>query len=131
MTVEDVRALLDCTGSLFTRDPEDVGHVSDRWRKTILALCDLLDAAPLDAAAQLREAQERIARLSADCDRMDETIVDLCEQLSVVTAEANEAERFALESRHLIEEAIPRMQSLNNQMSPGWLARADEFLGGR
>ena len=131
MTVEDVRALLDRTGPLFTRDPEDVGHISDRWRKTILALCDLLDATPLDAAAQLREAQERIARLSADCDRSAETIADLCEQLSVARAEANEAERFALESRHLIEEAIPRMRSLNNQMSPGWLARADEFLGGR
>ena len=130
MTVEDVRALLDRTGPLFTRDPEDVGHISDRWRKTILAFCDLLDAAPLDATAQLRVTQEQVARLSADIDRLEDTVSYLTGQARADREAAVAAQKRASAAVQLIEEAIPRMRSLNNQMSPGWLVRADEFLRG-
>jgi hypothetical protein len=36
--------------------------------------------------------------------------------------------RLAL-AHKLIEDALPRMRSLNNQMSPRWTREAEEFLG--
>lgn len=130
MRAEDVRALLGQTGPLYTRDPEDVGHISDRWRKVIVAFCDLIDAAPLDTAEQLRETQQQVAGLAAEVERLEGAVSYLVGQAEASRDEALRGQHRASEAVLLVEQAIPRMRTLNNQMSPGWLARAGEFLEG-
>lgn len=125
----EIRALLERTGHLYTQDPQDVGHISEFWRKRIAELCDLLDSAPLGIAAVLRAEREahKATRLSLSEAR---AWAEVLEQR--LAAKANDVER-ALEKHsaavRLVEEAVPRMQTLNNAMSPDWLRRAAEFLG--
>lgn len=126
----ETRELLERTGHLFTQDPQDVGHISEFWRKRIIELCDLLDSAPLDVAEALRAEREahRVTRAA-----LREKKALLSETESLVVAKEQDVERAldrASTAVRLVEEAVPRMQTLNNAMSPDWLRRANEFLKG-
>lgn len=128
--VAEIRALLERTGHLYTNDPQDVGHISEFWRKKIVELCALLESAPLDIAAVLRTEREahKATRLGLSEAR---AYAEVLEQR--LAAKTNDVERALEKSRaavRLVEEAVPRMQTLNNAMSPDWLRRADEFLRG-
>jgi len=124
-----VRDALARTGVLFTQHEDDLGHIPDFWRAAILGLCDALDAAPVDVAEQLRA--ERGAH-DVTISRLSEAHAAHAEALAEV--EAEERRRAAAEADgrvavQLVAEAVPRMRTLNNAMSPGWLARASSLLG--
>lgn len=127
--VTEIRALLERTGHLYTQDPQDVGHISEFWRKKIVDLCALLESAPLGIATSLRTEREahKDTRLRLSEAR---AYAEVLEQR--LAARANDVECALEKSRaavRLVEEAVPRMQTLNNAMSPDWLRRAAEFLG--
>lgn len=110
--IDEVRALLARTGVQRTHDDEDPGHISNCWRREIEQLIDFVDAGLLglesrDGLALLRQSQR-----SAEYER----------------ARADELRDAIARARAVVQEAEPRMRSLNNAMTPGWLARAAEFL---
>jgi hypothetical protein len=129
LTTADVRDALGRTGVLFTQYEDDPGHIPHFWRSAILGLCDALDAAPMDVADLLR--QERVAHTSTK-DELTKARAE-ADALLARVASAEDAKGKAEESlrkvSQLVVEAVPRMRTLNNAMSPGWLARAAAFLG--
>jgi hypothetical protein len=129
LTTADVRDALGRTGVLFTQYEDDPGHIPHFWRSAILGLCDALDAAPTDVADLLR--QERVAHESTKNELTKahaETDALLARVASAEDAKSK-AESDRLVAVHLVTEAAPRMRTLNNATSPGWLARAAAFLG--
>lgn len=129
MNVAAIREDLVRTGVLFTQNEGDVGHISNFWRSTILGLCDAFDAAPTDVADLLKQEREvhsatrsELDRVRSDLDAMHQDIVR-ADQEKIVAESARSA------ALQLVAEAVPRMQTLNNAMSPGWLARAATLLG--
>jgi hypothetical protein len=129
LTAADLREALERTGVLFTQYEDDPGHIPHFWRSAILGLCDALDAAPTDVADLLR--QERVAHASTK-DELAKARAEADALLArVASAEdaKSKAESDRLVAVHLVTEAAPRMRTLNNAMSPGWLARAAALLG--
>lgn len=127
--IAEIRDLLAKTGVLYTRTDDDPGHLSSLWRKKIVALCDLVETLPLDAAERLtaekhihNEARQALKKSDGLCEALRARLTALEAELESKAAD----EAFV---RQLVVEAVPRMRSLNNQMSPGWLARAEQFLG--
>jgi hypothetical protein len=129
LTAADLREALERTGVLFTQYEDDPGHIPHFWRSAILGLCDALDAAPTDVADLLR--QERVAHASTK-DELTKARAE-ADALLARVAGAEDAKSKTEESlrevSQLVVEAIPRMQTLNNAMSPGWLKRAFALLG--
>ena len=129
MAVAEIRELLDRTGHLYTNDPQDVGHISEFWRKRILDVCAALEAAPLDVGEALRREKAAHVQTHAALAHAELEIEDLRTGITSKDAEVERALRRARDAERLIEDAMPRMRTLNNAMSPDWLRRADEFLG--
>ena len=130
MNVAAVRDSLERTGVLFTQVEDDPGHISEFWRKTILGLCAALEAAPTDVADHLRqekdahgETKSELAKALAEVDRMRQSAADAVG----ARVKAEEDRRVAV---HLVADAVPRMKTLNNAMSVGWLQRAHKLLEG-
>lgn len=124
MTTAEIRHLLDRTGVLVTQHADDPGYISPCWRRKLEEVCSVIDDTPIDAWVMLRlekEAHEvtseALASTQAEADR-------LRIQVKTDKAEFEKAYQAAL---RLIDEAMPRMRTLNNAMSPGWLARAAEL----
>jgi hypothetical protein len=129
LTTADARSALERTGVLFTQYEDDPGHIPHFWRSAILGLCDALDAAPTDVADLLR--QECVAHASTK-DELTKAHAEADALLArVASAEdaKSKAESDRLVAVHLVADAAPRMRTLNNAMSPGWLARAAALLG--
>lgn len=129
MITADVRGALERTGVLFTQHEDDPGHIADFWRSTILCLCGALDAAPMDAADILRE--ERLAH-GATKDELAKALAkvdDMRGRVALAEEGKNKAEDDLRVAVHLVADAAPRMRTLNNAMSSGWLARAATLLG--
>lgn len=130
MNTAEVRDALERTGALFTQDENDPGHISDYWRGVVQDLCAALDAAPQNAGELLRA--ERAAH--SDTLLKVASALDECDA-ALAKADAERRSRSAAEDARqvavqLVAEAMPRMESLNNAMSPGWLARASALLEG-
>lgn len=126
MVTAEIRELLERTGDLHTKTVDDPGYVSSLWRSTIDAMCAVIDESPVSAAVQLRREKSLHAVTTESRDAALEEIDILKAEIANSNSIAAANIAFA---RRLIEEATPRMRSLNNQMSPGWLARAGDFLG--
>lgn len=130
MNTTEVRDALDRTGTLFTQDENDPGHISDYWRGVVQDLCTALDAAPQNAGELLREERaahsDTLLKVAAALDECDAALAEADAERRTRAA-VEEARQVALQ---LVAEAIPRMQTLNNAMSPGWLARASALLEG-
>lgn len=129
MNVAAVREDLERTGVLFTQHEGDVGHIPDFWRKTILALCDVLESTPLDVADSLREERQMHQDTKDLLAKAQEANGGLTEALKRSASDVEEALAKSRSAVRLVEEAVPRMRTLNNAMSPDWLRRAEEFLG--
>jgi hypothetical protein len=129
LTTADVRGALERTGVLFTQYEDDPGHIPHFWRSAILGLCDALDAAPTDVAGLLR--QERVAHESTknELTKARAEVDALLARVASAEDARAKAEEALREVSRLVVEAIPRMQTLNNAMSPGWLKRAFALLG--
>jgi hypothetical protein len=127
--MREIREILERTGRLYTNDPEDVGHISDFWRRKILDLCALLESAPLDTADALREEREGHASTREALHAAHQAYEAQLVALRSKTEDVERAQERARAAVRLVEEAVPRMRTLNNAMSPDWLRRADEFLG--
>jgi hypothetical protein len=128
LSTADVRGALERTGVLFTQHEDDPGHIPNFWRSAILGLCDALDAAPTDVADLLR--QERVAHASTK-DELTKAHAEVDALLARVAGAEDakgKAESDRLVAVHLVTEAAPRMRTLNNAMSHGWLARAAALL---
>lgn len=128
MTVGEIRELLSRTGPLITKTDDDPGHITHFWRKTVVALCDLIDTLPADVGEQL--AAERrahsVTRKALESEQAARSAVErYFKGHEETTAKIVNDLHRALQ---LLQEATPRMKSLNNQMSPGWLARAEELM---
>jgi len=126
----DVRERLEHTGVLFTQHEGDLGHIPDSWRGIIQGLCDALDATPQNAAELL---QHERADHSVTKDELTKAFAEIAFlQMKVEAAERDKrtAEEDRQKAVQLVSEAVPRMESLNNAMSPGWLAQARELLEG-
>lgn len=111
--VPETRAALEKTGNLYTEDAEDLGHVSAFWRARIVELCDELEAKV--PSFDDRPPSEQVAAL-ADSVRQ---VLGFDEIL---------AERLAM-AVHLVEEAAPRMRTLNNAASARWFEMYGRFSG--
>lgn len=125
---QEIRDLLDRTGPLFTQEPDDVGHISDFWRRRIREMCALVESAPLDIADRLRAEVASHAETGAELEARHRDVAALEQRLA---SKAEEVERALERSRaavRLVEDAVPRMETLNNAMSPDWLLRAAAFL---
>lgn len=127
--VAEIREALERTGTLYTRDVSDPGHISGFWRNKITAFCDYVETLPLDAAERL-EAEKHIHNEARNAlsfvEKRYRALQERAKQLETELAGKAEHDAFV---RQLVVEAVPRMRSLNNQMSPGRLARAEQFLG--
>lgn len=103
------RYALERTGTLQTRDPYDVGHISDFWRQKITELCNAIEAgAPATIAATQPEGAQVDALITA---------------ASKVLFSELPTEKL-VRAAWLIEEAAPIMQALNNPRGERWLAVA-------
>lgn len=129
MTAAEVREALERTGVLFTQHDDDPGHISPFWRKRIEELCSTLESTPLDAADLLRAEQAAHDGTRAALRDADEEIARLQTRIESTLEAKAVAEAARQSALRLVEDAVPRMRTLNNAMSPGWLARADELLG--
>ena len=128
--VAAVREALERTGTLYTNDVSDPGHISDFWRNKITAFCDYVETLPLDAAERL-EAEKHIHNEARNALRLVESKLRAArERIRVLEAELAPKLKRDADLRQLVVEALPRMRSLNNQMSPGWVARAEQYLEG-
>lgn len=107
----ELRSLLERTGHLHTQHPEDVGHISERWRKEIGALLDAIDSG---------------AQIGGDPSTPEDEVATLLAAVRGVLTGDIEA-KFA-RAVFLIEEAVPVMQALNNARSSRWLPVAEVFL---
>lgn len=124
-----MREALARTGVLFTQLEGDVGHVPDFWRSTVVALCDALDAAPVDAAELLRQERQAHAVTLALLSDAQAAHAGALDEVAAEGRRRVAAEDARGVAAQLVAEAVPRMQTLNNAMSPGWLKRASALLG--
>jgi hypothetical protein len=109
----ELRSLLERTGKLQTKDLDDVGHISARWRKEITALLDAIDTnVPLGSSATPGTPEEEI-----------DALIGAVRKVLVGDVEA----KFA-RAVWLIGEALPRMKTLNNAVSARWVPIAEAFL---
>jgi hypothetical protein len=108
-----LRSLLERTGQLQTKDLDDPGHLSQRWRKEITALLDSIDSgAPLGSPATPSTPQEEIDALIGAVRRVI----------------SGDLEAKVARAVWLIEEALPRMKTLDNAISARWVPIAEAFL---
>lgn len=128
--VAEIREALERTGTLHANDASDPGHISDFWRNKITAFCNYVESLPLDAVERL-EAEKHIHNEARNALRLVESKLRAARErirvLETELAPKRERDDFV---RRLVVEALPRMRSLNNQMSPGWVARAERYLEG-
>lgn len=129
MIASDVRSDLERTGVLFTQRENDLGHIPDSWRTTILNLCDALDAAPTDVADILEQECRAHASTKGELTKALAERNDMRERVALADAARIKAEDDRRVAVHLVADAVPRMRTLNNAMSSGWLARAATLLG--
>jgi len=108
------RADLERTGNLFTQHEDDPGHLPAFWRKRVAELCDALEGASA-AEAKPQTPQEEVDALTR--------------KVRGVLAPGTEAAlaRAVL----LVQEALPRMRTLNNATSQRWIPLAEAFLAGK
>lgn len=130
MNVAAVRDDLARTGVLFTQNEEDVGHISDFWRGKIKALCDYTESLPINAAELLAAEKHIHAEARNALAFVEKKLRAANERIQALEAEVARVEADNAPLRQLVDEAVPRMQTLNNAMSPGWLARAAALLEG-
>lgn len=113
LSTAELRALLDRTGALATREGDDPGHISHRWRKEILAILDAVDAGtPLGTPADPTTPQEEIEALFG----------------ALKSVLLGDVEKKFARAVWLIEQALPVMDTLNNARSKTWLQVAHPFL---
>lgn len=129
MTTAEVRAALNETGVLFTKDNNDPGHISGFWRSRVLGLCATIDALPTNVGELLRlecwnhgQTHHRLAARDAEVLELRRRLDSKDEEIARALEREQGAER-------LVEEALPRMQTLHSAMTPDWLRRAHAFLG--
>lgn len=124
----NARTSLARTGVLFTQHEDDLGHIPDYWRKTVVDLCDALDAAPTDVAEHL--CQERLAHVATrnELAKALAQVESMCQHVSAAEAAKVKAEDDRRVAVHLVTDAVPRMKTLNSAMSVGWLERAQKLL---
>ena len=105
----ELRALLERTGTLFTKDANEPGHLSDRWRREIVAILDALDGG----------VQPTPQTPSEEVEALRTAVRDVL---------LGNIEKKFVHAVWLITEAMPRMRTLNNAMSEIWLPVAEAFL---